>query len=470
MKKITAAILAMALLVVSLAGCVGGDSNNNDNTLKITFYNGGYGETWANVLAKKFTEETGIKVELEPNSNLQAEVPNMLQNGTDCDLIFCHNIAWETPAAQGKIELLDDLFESKVDETTFKERLVDSAVEECSLLGHYYKVPWTNGAGGIVYNKKMFEKNGWEVPTTYSELAALCEKIVNDAVPVDATNTKPNAPKIVPFVWSSSTYYWDYVVFDWWVQLAGIEAIEEYKKLESPDVFDPNGSFSAFVQAVEAWKSLVADHPEYSMENSSGKLYTAAQMDFINGYAAMIPCAQWLESEMSDYIGEETCEMALMSTPLMDGAKVDENGEAIRVNYQVGAGDSIIIPSCSQHKKAAKEFLRFLAREENCKLFTEKTMGVMLDFEYSSFDGIENATAFMKDVYTINTTSQKFNLYSQNAMVISGVVSLEWPPRGAQMYASLADRPETSVSESFRSIYSEILQKWAGWQQQAKGE
>ena len=120
MKKITAAILAMALLVVSLAGCVGGDSNNNDNTLKITFYNGGYGETWANVLAKKFTEETGIKVELEPNSNLQAEVPNMLQNGTDCDLIFCHNIAWETPAAQGKIELLDDLFESKVDETTFK--------------------------------------------------------------------------------------------------------------------------------------------------------------------------------------------------------------------------------------------------------------------------------------------------------------------------------------------------------------
>ena len=162
--------------------------------------------------------------------------------------------------------------------------------------------------------------------------------------------------------------------------------------------------------------------------------------------------------------------MAMMSTPLMARAKVDENGEAIRVNYQVGAGDSIIIPSCSQHKKAAKEFLRFLAREENCKLFTEKTMGVMLDFEYSSFDGIENATAFMKDVYTINTTSQKFNLYSQNAMVISGVVSLEWPPRGAQMYASLADRPETSVSESFRSIYSEILQKWAGWQQQAKGE
>lgn len=162
----------------------------------------------------------------------------------------------------------------------------------------------------------MFEKNGWKVPTTYSELTALCEQIVNDAVPVDETNTKPNAPKIVPFVWSSATYYWDYVVFDWWAQLAGVDTIEEYKKVESSEVFNPNGSFSAFVQAVEAWKKLIADNPKYSMENSSGKLYTAAQMDFVNGFAAMIPCAQWLESEMSDYIASETCEMALMPTRL----------------------------------------------------------------------------------------------------------------------------------------------------------
>lgn len=154
----------------------------------------------------------------------------------------------------------------------------------------------------------------------------------------------------------------------------------------------------------------------------------------------------------------------------MEGAKVDENGNAIRVNYQVGAGDSIIIPSGSKHKDAAKEFLRFLAHEENCKLFTEKTKGVMLDFKYSSFDGIDNATTFMRDVYTINTNSRKFNLYSQNAMVISGVLSLQWPPRGSQMYGSLMNRTETSVSESFNSIYAEILQKWDGWQQQAKGE
>ena len=123
MKKIITAVLSMALFICMFTGCSGGGGNSgtDTDTLKITFYNGGYGETWANELAEKFTEETGIEVELEPNSNLQAEVPNMLQNGTDCDLIFCHNIAWETPAAQGLIEPLDDLFESEVDDTTFKE-------------------------------------------------------------------------------------------------------------------------------------------------------------------------------------------------------------------------------------------------------------------------------------------------------------------------------------------------------------
>lgn len=76
----------MVLLASIFTGC--SNKGGSTDTLKITFYNGGYGETWAKALSEKFTKETGIKVELEPNSNLQAEVPNMLQNGTDCDLIF----------------------------------------------------------------------------------------------------------------------------------------------------------------------------------------------------------------------------------------------------------------------------------------------------------------------------------------------------------------------------------------------
>lgn len=40
-----------------------------------------------------------------------------------------------------------------------------------------YGVPYMANAAGILYNKDMFEENGWEIPETWDELLALCEKI-----------------------------------------------------------------------------------------------------------------------------------------------------------------------------------------------------------------------------------------------------------------------------------------------------
>ena len=94
--------------------------------------------------------------------------------------------------------------------------------------GHYYKVCYTQGAGGLVYNKTMFEQNGWSVPTTYAELKALCKTIA------DAHLMTDNLEPIVPIVWSGADreYYWDYIVFEWWAQLGGEEAINNYKAFE----------------------------------------------------------------------------------------------------------------------------------------------------------------------------------------------------------------------------------------------
>ena len=93
-----------------------------------------------------------------------------------------HDITWQEFAEQGLLENLDDLYASEVEGTgkTFKERLCAGA-EEVSKLddGHYYKVCYTQGAGGLVYNIDMFKANGWEVPTTYAELKALCQTIVD---------------------------------------------------------------------------------------------------------------------------------------------------------------------------------------------------------------------------------------------------------------------------------------------------
>ena len=461
---IMAVVMALSVGVMFVA-C----GENSPYDLKIAVVHKEYGQRWITALARKFEEETGLVVEVEANPNLQSEIPNRLQNGSDDDLFFSHGITWELYAAQGMLEPLDDLYEMEVsDGVTFGSKVLPQFRTAARFNDHYYKVAWTNGTGGLVYNKKMFEDYGWSVPTVYSNpanptcdpnvgavgLLELCEVILDD------TNGD-----VKPFVWSSETYYWDYVVFDWWAQLAGVDKIETYTQLGSPEVFNPTTSPEQ-KEALKAWKNLIADHPEYSMEDCAGKQYTAAQMEFVTGRAAMIPCAQWLESGMMGNYDESTCVMDLMPTPFIDGAKTDENGDPIAVNYSVGStnsGDSILIPADAPHKDTAKQFLVFMFRDDNLKLFSEETYGVQLAADYSNVTLDDEATDFMKSVYNINANSQKFDLLSSAMPVLEGFLSLDWPIEGVQHYASLVADPNTDIDALYQSNYESIVSRWSEW-------
>lgn len=468
-------ICAFALTLAFAFGMVYGCNNGSNYQLKISFYDGGYGTAWAYALAQKYEEETGVTVTVEPSKTLQADIPNMLQNGTDNDILFSHGIIWELPALQGRIEPLNDLYEMECDNGTVEDRILPELLEDCKLKfdGNYYKLPWTNGAGGLVYNKVLFDKYGeqygWKVPETYEELVELCEKVEEAAIVVNPEAPAFNQRTLKPFAWSSETYYWDYLVFDWWAQLEGIESINNYKKLESVDVLDPSKGYK-FPEAVQLWVDLIKPHEvngvmrDYSIEGSSGRDYMSAQNDFINGYALMMPNAQWFESEMRDNIDPEVCEMIMMPAPVVPGAKTDENGDVIRVNYQVGGGDSIIIPACSQNKEEAKRFLAFMCREDNAKLFTERTLGVMLGLKYESLDGIADRylTSFSRSVFEINTNSTKFNLYSQNNMVLNNKITLEWADTGINEYANLYAGTST-VDQIFKTRFDTISANFAQW-------
>ena len=477
MKKI-ALLLVVFLTTMVLIGCSGNDDGGD---LKISVYKGGYGEKWINTIARKFEAEKGITVEIEANPGLQADIPTRLQSGIGDDIFFSHGIIWEKAAMEGLIEDISDIYEKEVENgVKLKDRIEPNFLSTAKLGSKYYKIPWTNGVGGLVYNGKMFEQNGWEVPKTYDELVALCETIYNANLIVPGT-TKTY---VKPFVWSQETYYWDYLVFDWWAQLAGTEFFDEYVKVESPALFNP-AVYSGQQEAFRAWNNMVGLKPWYSMENSSGMKYMAAQTDFVNGYAAMIPCAQWLEYEMLDIIDEatkENFEMRMMPAPFLQNAKKDADGEYVKVNYAVGAGDSIIIPANAPHKELAKEFLLFLAKQENIKSFTKDTNGVMLAMKYDGIDfASENLSKFAKDVININKESKKISLYSNSIFILDKKFSIDWPTSGIQHYSTFymhynnmdyMKNPagwlalpgnEKSVEEIFVSAYESISSSWSTW-------
>ncbi|MCM1297340.1 MAG: ABC transporter substrate-binding protein [Muribaculaceae bacterium] len=93
--------------------------------------------------------------------------------------------------AQMRADDIPDLFSTSqiLDEELAKERLVDlsgydfinelstSVLDQVSIDGGIYLLPVSNAMYGIIYNKTLMEEMGWELPTNFAELEALCADI-----------------------------------------------------------------------------------------------------------------------------------------------------------------------------------------------------------------------------------------------------------------------------------------------------
>lgn len=467
-KKFFILPLVMASGFLCLTGCNKG-VKRGENELYITVYDGGYGTEWIDKVSKDYEAKTGVKVNWSADQSILDRMSTELESPSS-DIYMSHDITWQEYAELGQLEQLDDLYASEVEGTgkTFKERLCKGA-EEVSRLddGHYYKVCYTQGAGGLVYNMDMFEANGWEVPTTYAELLALCQKIVEKHLQTAELET------IVPIAWSGADreYYWDYIVFEWWAQLGGEAAINKYKAYKGDDgkystgyeVYNPSTNHKEFVQAYKMWHDLIALNPIFSNDKpQSTKLVTANSL-FASGAAAMIPYAQWAKYEIQKNSGINfDFDVAMMKTPKVSATAKD-------YNYNVGFGDSIIIPSNipDASKETAKDFLRYLAGAEACKTFVEKARGAFLAFDYSIVDlgDLLNDT-YIKSVYEKLTQTTNFNLTSMNPVAYINSSSI-MPWIGNTYYYSKAfAEPSNDNYQSTKvgaKLYETARNGWASW-------
>ena len=53
---------------------------------------------------------------------------------------------------------------------------IDKQLEFIPMNGTY-AVPYVANAAGVLYNRGMFQENGWEIPETWEEFKALCDTI-----------------------------------------------------------------------------------------------------------------------------------------------------------------------------------------------------------------------------------------------------------------------------------------------------
>ena len=249
----------------------------------------------------------------------------------------------------------------------FWETTLDYAVYD----GVTYGIPVDGGNYAWVYNKKIFDQLGIEVPEegyTWDEFDAVCQTIIDnkDEIGVEyATLVNDYGLKtILPYMWQNGV---DYTTEDGTACNLGdpktVEAVEYIQSLVD----------RGYIPAIE--KLDEGSYPIVGMLNS--------------GTIAMGRVALWEALLLED---NDAFEWELMHAPRGNNG---DKGEVLYVN-------TIGIASTSKNKEAAFEFIKFATSEEGLKVFLENTSDPQIavrkslkDVSIAPFPAEKNAGIFV---------------------------------------------------------------------------
>lgn len=223
-----------------------------------------------------------------------------------------------------------------------------------------YALPYVANCAGILYNKDMFEENGWEIPTTWTEFTDLCETIQSSG---------------------QLPLYFGYK--DTWTTLAPWNALAV--GLADADICSQvnagNATFAeGYAEVADKMKVLL----EYAEPNPYAYSYNDACTAFARGESAMYP------------IGSYAVPQILSVNPDMNidsfTFPANENESDNVLNSGVDLQFSVM-KEC-ENKEAAYEVLRFLYDDETIQIYLDNQNAVPCkqgDFELPSMlDGMKS--------------------------------------------------------------------------------
>ena len=203
--------------------------------------------------------------------------------------------------------------------------------------GKLYGLPRNTDVAGFYYNQKMFEDNGWKVPTTYDELLTLAGTIQQSGMIPLAMDGGDG--------WPMAVYLSDILY-----KVAGADYADIISKaVASGDFTDPS-----MVKATEILKQT-ADAGLFQNGYDSQD-YATAQNLFTNGQAAMYYMGSWDASmALNQDIPEEIrTNIRVFTMPVIDGGK----GGAADIAAWNGGGYAV--SASSEIKEEAIKFLNYM--------------------------------------------------------------------------------------------------------------
>ena len=205
-----------------------------------------------------------------------------------------------------------------------------------------YALPYAANAAGILYNKDMFDENGWEIPQTWSEFISLCDTI-------KSTGTDP--------LYLGYKDTWTCLA-PWNALAVGLAPSDVCSRVNSGDT-----TFKAeYAEVAEKIKVLL----DYAEPNPYAYSYNDACTAFARGESAMYPIGSYAVPQILSV----NPDMNIDSFPFPANDNEADNVLNSGIDLQFS------VMKESKNKEAAYEVLRFLLEDETVQIYLDDQGGV----------------------------------------------------------------------------------------------
>jgi N-acetylglucosamine transport system substrate-binding protein len=329
-----------------------------DAGLDVVIFNGGYGEEYALVHQELYkqrypqaeithTATTQIAQEMQPRF-VAGNPPDVLDDSG------AQKIELATLVSEGQLADLAPLLDApSFDDpnVTVRDTLLPGVVEQGTFGDQFLVLNYVYETYAIWYSKPLFEQRGWQVPTTWDELMAVCEQI--------------KAAGVAPFTYGGTNAA-DYVIdlnLGAAIKQGGIDVVRKIDNLEP-------GSWTqdTVLAATQGVEEMV--RKGYFMPGSEGLKHTEAQTAWTEGQAAFYVSGSWLENEMKG-IAPPDFGMTMAPVPVLD------SGSAMPVTaLRAQPAEAFVVPARAANVNGGMEYLRVMLSKEGAGRFAELTASV----------------------------------------------------------------------------------------------
>lgn len=232
-----------------------------------------------------------------------------------------------------------------------KQNVISSALTPGTVNGKVYGLPYQSLFNNPLYNAELFAKQGWKVPTTWSQTLAFCKTA--------------KAAGFIPFAWPGATRGNAGQIINSFLMNSAPDLATLEARILAIDTGKADLTAPWFVEMANKYKAM-ADNGCFPA-NPTGYNDTVAPADFAAGKAAIYPTGTFGMSTVTRLNPAMSGKMKMMSLittdskPLYQG--ITNNTFILSVNAK----------SSSTDQRIAASFISFLAQAENAQAYAVGT-------------------------------------------------------------------------------------------------